>query len=149
MLSPGKPQNSLCSIHSLIIHILIHSVVNESLLGDCWCSVTQFCRPLSDPMDCSTPSFPVLHHLLQLAQTQVHWVDDTIQHLILCHPLLLLPSIFPNTRVFSKDLSLPIRWPKYWSFSFHIAPSNDSSGLISFGMDRFVLELNTEDAPPG
>ena len=56
-------------------------------------------------------------------------------HLILCHPLLLLPSIFPSIRVFSKDSVLCIRWPKYWSFSFSISPSKEYSGLISFRMD--------------
>ena len=56
-------------------------------------------------------------------------------HLILCHPLLLLPSIFPSIRVFSKESFLPIRWPKYWSFSFSISPSNEYSGLISLRMD--------------
>ena len=60
-------------------------------------------------------------------------------HLILCHPLLLLPSIFLNIRVFSKMLVLRIRWPKYWSFSFSISPSNEYSGLISFRMDWFDL----------
>ena len=55
-------------------------------------------------------------------------------HLILCHPLLLLPSIFPSIRVFSNESFLPIRWPKYWSFSFSISPSNEYSGLISFRM---------------
>ena len=60
-------------------------------------------------------------------------------HLILCHPLLLLPSIFPSIRVFSDELVLPIRWPKYWSFSFNISPSNEYSGLISFRMDQFDL----------
>ena len=60
-------------------------------------------------------------------------------HLILCHPLLLLPSIFPNIRVFSKESVLRIRWPKYWSFSFSISPSNEYSGLISFRMDWLDL----------
>ena len=60
-------------------------------------------------------------------------------HLILCHPLLLLPSIFPNIRVFSNESVLHIRWPKYWSFSFNISPSNDYSGLISFRMDWLDL----------
>ena len=58
-------------------------------------------------------------------------------HLILCHPLLLLLSIFPSIRVFSNEPVLPIRWPKYWSFSFSISPSNEHSGLISFRMDWF------------
>ena len=62
-------------------------------------------------------------------------------HLILCHPLLLLPSIFPNTRVFSNDSALHIRWPKYWSFSFNISPSNEHPGLISFRMDWLDLPV--------
>ena len=60
-------------------------------------------------------------------------------HLILCHPLLLLPSIFPSIRVFSKESALRIRWPKYWHFSFNISPSNEHSGLISFRMDWLDL----------
>ena len=63
-------------------------------------------------------------------------------HLILCHPLLLLPSIFPSIRVFSDESALCIRWPKYWSFSFSISPSNEYSGLISFSDDYFKLEKN-------
>ena len=63
----------------------------------------------------------------------------TSNHLILCHPLLLLPSIFPGIRVFSSELVLCIRWPKYWSFSFSISPSNEFSGLISFRMDWLDL----------
>ena len=60
-------------------------------------------------------------------------------HLIVCHPLLLLPSIFPSIRLFSKESVLPIKWPKYWSFSFSISPSNEQSGLISFRMDWLDL----------
>ena len=60
-------------------------------------------------------------------------------HLILCHPLLLLPSIIPNIRVFSNESALHIRWPKYWSFSFSISPSNEYSGLVSFRMDWLDL----------
>ena len=87
----------------------------------------------------ATPHFPVLHHLPKLAQTHVHWVGDAIQPLILCHPLLLPPSIFPSIRVFSDKSVLCIRWPKYWSFSFSISPSNEHSGLISFRMDWLDL----------
>ena len=60
-------------------------------------------------------------------------------HLILCHPLFLLPSVFPSIRVFSNESALPIRWPKYWSFSFNISPSNEHIGLISFQMDWLDL----------
>ena len=60
-------------------------------------------------------------------------------HLILCHPLLLLPSIFPSIRVFSNESTLHIRWPKHWSFSFSISPSSEYSGLVSFRIDRFDL----------
>ena len=82
------------------------------------------------------PGFPVFHHLLQLAQTHVHWVGDAT---ILSHPLLLLPSIFPSIRVFSNESALHIRWPTYWSFSFSSSPSNEYSGLISFRIDWFDL----------
>ena len=67
--------------------------------------------------------------------TDVHHIGDAINHLILCHPLLLLPSIFPRIRVFSNESVLCIRWPNYWSFSFNISPSNEYSGLISLRMD--------------
>ena len=90
-------------------------------------------------MDCSTPGFPILHHLPEFAQTHVHRVDDAIHHLILCRPLLLLPSVFPSIRVFSSESVLCNRWPKFWSFSFSISPSNEYSGLISFRMDWFDL----------
>ena len=61
------------------------------------------------------------------------------KHLILCHPLLLLPSVFPSIRVFTNESALRIRWPKYWSFSFNVSPSNEHPGLISFRMDWFNL----------
>ena len=90
-------------------------------------------------MDCSTPGFPVHHPLPKRAQTHVHQVGDVIQPSYLCRPLLLLPSIFPNIRVFSNESVLYIRWPKYWSFSFSISPSNEYSGLISFRIDWLDL----------
>ena len=98
------------------------------------CSVIQSCPTLCNTMDCSMPGFSVHHHLPELAQTHVHQVSDAIQP-ILCHPLLLLPSIFPRIRVISSESVLHIRWPKYWSFSFNISPSNEYSGLISFTID--------------
>ena len=88
-------------------------------------------------MDCSTLGFPVLYYLPEFEQTHVHWVSMPSNHLILCCPLLLLPSIFPIICVFSNELALRIRWPKYWSFSF--SPSSKYSGLISFGTDCLDL----------
>ena len=96
-------------------------------------SVTKLCLPLCDPMDCSTPDFPVHHQLSELPQTHVHRISDAIQPFHPCRPLLLLPSIFPS------ESDLHIRWPKYWSFSFSISPPSEYSGLISFRMDWFDL----------
>ena len=102
-------------------------------------SVTQSCPTLCDPMDCRTPGLPVLHQLPEFTHTHVDWVSDAINHLIPCCPLLFPPSIFPSIRVFSNESVLRIRWPKYWSFSFSICPSNEYSGLISFRMERLDL----------
>ena len=100
-------------------------------------------------MDCSTPGLPVHHQLPEFTQTHVtpgvyanSYTFESVMlsnHLILCCPLLLLPSIFPSIRVFSNESVLHIRWPKYWSFSFYISPSNEYSGLISFRMDWLDL----------
>ena len=87
-------------------------------------------------MDCSTRGFPVLHYLPEFEQTHVHWVSMPSNHLILCCPLLL-PSIFPSIWVFSNELALCIRRPKYWSFSF--SPSSKYLGLISFRIDCLDL----------
>ena len=90
-------------------------------------------------LPCSSPTPKACSNLY------VHWVSQTYMssmpsnHLILCHPLLLLPSNFPSIRVFSNDSVLHIRWPKYWSFSFNISPSNEYSGKISFRMDWLYL----------
>ena len=101
------------------------------------CSVAPPCLTLCHPMDCSMPSFSVFHHLLELAQTYVHWVSDVIQPSHPRRPLLLLPSIFPSIRVFSNKSALCAWWPKYWSLNFSISPSNEYSGLISFRIDLF------------
>ena len=90
-------------------------------------------------MDYSTPGFPVHHQLPELAQLMSVESVMPSNHLILCHPLLLPPSIFPSIRVFSNESALLIRWPKYWSFSFSIRPSNEYSGLISFRSDWLDL----------
>ena len=91
------------------------------------------------PIDCSTPGFTVHHQLLKDDQTHIHQLVIPSSHLILCHPLLLLLSIFPSSRIFSIESALCIRWPKYWSFSFNISPSNEHPGLISFRMDCLDL----------
>ena len=90
-------------------------------------------------MDCSTPGFPVHHRLPELLKLMSIKSVMPSNHLILCHPLLLPLSVFPSIRVFSNESVLRIRWPKYWSFSFSISPSNEYSGLISFRMDWFDL----------
>ena len=105
----------------------------------CCCSVTKSCPTLCDCMECSTPGFPVLHYLLEFARPMSIESLMPSHHLILCHPLVLLPSIFPSVRVFSSELVLHISWPNCWSFSFSISPSNEHSGLNSFRMDRLDL----------
>ena len=90
-------------------------------------------------MDCSMPGFPVIHHLQGLLKLMSIELVMPSTHLILYHLLLLLPSIFPSIRVFSNESALCIRWPKYWSFSFSISPSNEYSGLISFTIGWFDL----------
>jgi len=102
-------------------------------------SVAQSCPTLCDLMDCSMPGLPVHHQLPEFTQTHVRWVGNAIQPSHPLCPLLLLPSIFPSIRVFSNESALHIRWPKYWSFSFSISPSNEYSGLISFRMDWLDL----------
>ena len=89
-------------------------------------SVTQSCPTLCDPMDCSTPGLPVYHQLPEFTQTMSIESMMPFNQIILCCPLLLLPSIFPNIRVFSNESALCIRWPKYWSFSFspYVLPTN-------------------------
>ena len=97
----------------------------------CCCSVAKSCPALSDPMNCSSPGFPVLTiswRLLKLLPIELAMLSN---HLILCHPILLLPSVFPSIRIVSSESAFCIRWPKYQSFSFSISPSNEYSGLIS------------------
>ena len=118
---------------------VISSVVVVQLLSRVRLSTT--------PMDCSTPDFPVLHYLPEIVHSNSPRVCSlklmsiesvmSFNHLIICHPMLLLPSIFPSIGVFSSESALSIMWPKYWSFS--ISPSNEYSGLISFRLDWFDL----------
>ena len=106
-----------------------------------WCSVAKLCLTLWNPRDCSTPGFLVLHYLLEFAQTRVHWVGDIIQ------PYYALLAPFPPSldlsqiSVFSSELALRIRWPKYWSFNFSISPSNEYPGLIFFRIYWFDLAV--------
>ena len=93
---------------------------------------------LCDPMNLSTPGLPVHQQLPEFTQTHVHESVMPSNHLILCHTLLM-PSLFPNIRVFSNKSALLIMWPKYWSFSFNISPSSEHPGLISFRMDWLDL----------
>ena len=106
----------------------------------CFCSVTQLCLTLCNPMDCSMPGFPILHHLQSMLKLiSIESVSGAIQP--------SCPLFFPSPPAFnpsqhqglSSDAVLPIRWPKHWTFSFSISPSNEYSGLISFGIDRFDL----------
>ena len=103
------------------------------------CSVAKICPTLCDPIDYSMPGLPVHHQLQSLLKLMS--IESVMQanHLILCHPLHLPPSVFPSIRVFSNESALCIRWPKYCSFSFSISPSNEYSGLISFRMDWLDL----------
>jgi len=100
--------------------------------------VCQSCPTLCNPMDCSTPGFPVCHQLWSLLKFMSVELVMPSSHLILCRPLVLHP-VPPSIRVFSNESALCIRWPKYWSFSFSISPSNEYSGLISFRIDWLDL----------
>jgi len=101
-------------------------------------SVAQTCPILCDPMDCSTPGLTITNSRSLLKLMSIESVIPS-NHLILCHPLLLSPSIFPSIRVFSNESALRVKWSKYWSFSFNISPSKEHPGLISFRMDWLDL----------
>ena len=117
--------------------------------GRLWIFLVQFSsvQPLShvrlwDPMDCSTPGLSVHYQLLELTQTHVIELMMPSNRLILCHPLLLLPSIFTSIRVFSNESVLCIRWPKYWSFSFSISPSNEHPDWSPLGWTGWISLLS-------
>ena len=97
------------------------------------------CLTLCDPMNSSTPGLPIHHQTRSLSKLMSIKSMMPSNHLILCCPFLLLPSIFPSFRVFSNESALHIRWPKYWSFSFSISPSNEHPGMISFRMNWLDL----------
>ena len=110
----------------------VPSLVNDVIQS---LSYVQFC----EPMYCSTPGSFVLRYLLGFAQTQSTELVMLSNHLILCCPLLLVPSVFPSIRVFSNESAVQMRWPMFGSFSFNTSPSNEYSGLISFRFDWFDL----------
>ena len=99
--------------------------------------IAQSCPTICDLMDCSMSGFPGHHQQSLLILLAIESVTPS-NNLILCHPLLLLPSISPNIRVFYSESVLHIRGPKYWSFSLSISPSNECSGLISFGLTGLI-----------
>ena len=152
-------QMAILSFHLPIITLNVHrlNLLNKSHTVDEWInkddlvicylqethfkfsSVTESCLTLCDPMNCRMPGLPVHHQLLEFTQTHVHELVMPSNHLILCYPRLLLPSIFLSIRVFSNKSALHIRWPKYWSFSFSISPYNEHPELISFRMDWLAL----------
>ena len=135
------PSNHPILCHSLLLLSSIFPSIrvfpNELVLHIQFSSVAQSCPTLGDPMDCSTPGLPVHHNSRSLLKLMSIEFVMPSNHLILCHPLCLLPSIFPSIRIFSNKQALHIKWPKYWSFSFSISPSNEYSGLISFRIDWF------------
>ena len=108
----------------------------------------KLCPALCDPINCSIPGIPVLHYSWSLFKLMSIELVMLSNHHILCHPHLLLPSLFPSIKVFSNESALCIRWPNYWSFS--ISPSNEYSGLISFRIDWFdllALQGSQESSP--
>ena len=124
----------LCTIRSYCLFILYRIAFSCMV-----CSVAKFCPTLCDPMDCNMPGFPVHHQLPELAQTHVHHVSDAIQP---SHSLSSASSSSFNLsqhQGLSSESVLSIRWPKYWSFSFSIIPSNGYSGMISFRIDWLYL----------
>ena len=122
--------------------MFITSFCSVQLLSHVW---------LCDPVDCRTQASLSITNSWSLLKLMFIELVMPFNHLIFCCPLLLLPSIFPNIRVFSKESVLCIRWPKYWSFSFSISPSNEYSGLISFRIDWFdllVVQGNSQESSP-
>ena len=110
-------------------------------IGFC-CSVAKLCPSPCNPMNCSSPGIPVLHYLLKLMSPELMIPSN---HLIFCHSLLLLPSVFPSIRVFPDESALRIRWPKYWSFSFSIGPSNEYDGGLCQRLGRmFTLIVGVQ-----
>ena len=121
--------------------VVLPSATQQHGSATCCCSVVKSCLTLYDSMDRHARLFC---SPLSLEFAQIMSIESVMpsNHLILCRPLLLLPSFFPSTGVFYNESALLIWWPKYWSFSFSISPSNEYLGLISFRMDWFDLLLS-------
>ena len=130
-----------CVAQGTLLSVMWQPGWEVSVLGNQFSSVAQSCPTLCDPMDCSTPGLPVYHQFPEMLKLMSIESVMPSNHLILCCPLLLLPSIFPSVMVFSSESVVCIRWPEYWSFNFSISPSNEYSGLISFRMDGFDLAV--------
>ena len=118
---------------------MIKLVLEKAERSDQIRSVAQLCPTICDPLNCSTPGLPVHHQLPEFTQTHVHRVMMPSSHLILCRPLVLLPPISQHQGLFHESI-LHMRWPKYWSFSFNIIPSNEHPGLVSF--------RDSQESPP-
>ena len=119
-------------------HVFASLIIWVTVSVNC-CSVAKLCPTLCDLMDCAyqaSLTFTISWSLLKFISIESVMLSN---HLILCHPFLLLPSVLPSIRVFSRDSALHIRWPKYWSFSFSISPFNEYSSLISFRIDWLDL----------
>ena len=140
---------STCCLRIIIHSVLFYSIIKcpglrVNYIISLFSSVQSLsCVWLCKPMDCSTPGFPVHHQLLELTPKLMS-IESVMpsNHLILCRPLP--PSVFPTIRVFSKESVLRIRWPKYWSFSFSISPSNEYSGLIFLGWTGWISSTTVQ-----
>ena len=152
IMEAKKPQNlqSLSWRPRRPVVRLIQSIHYQNFTGKetktwkacCCCSVAKSCSTLCDPWtEACQASLSFTQRKGSQSLLKLMSIESVMpsNHLILCHPLLFLPAIFPIIKVFSNESALHIRWPKYWSFSFSISPSNEYSGLISFRTDRFDL----------
>ena len=129
-------QRLICSLLQPLTFIFVYLLVSIEVFC---CLVAKSSLTLWNTMDCSMPVFPVLHYLPEFAQTDVHWIDDTIQPSHpLSHPSPPALNLSPHQGLFQWVVH-HIRWPKYWSFGISISPSNEYSGLISFRIDWFDL----------
>ena len=126
-----------------ILHGFIIKIPNKPGIEENCLKIIMLFWNLWDPID-NTTGCPVHQQLPELAHTHAHWVSDAIQPLVLCRPLLLLPSVFPIIRLFSNESVLRIRWPKYWSSSFSISPSMNIQDCFPWGLTGLIPRLSEE-----